>query len=153
VQDTFFVFGINPVVARDKNASPNFDKYQTFLSTHKAKITKLNLDPPPVSKMTEDGILKKFTIEESQGWTTNPFEEGQDVLIVCHIEPIFGPNYCSPELRLDHVYMLIMMLPIEPVVFEWPDPVTSATTSATTTPSNTQTRSPRSSCSRTSSCP
>ncbi len=44
--------------------------------------------------------------------------------IVCHIEPIFGPtrNYCSQELRLDHVYML----PIEPAVFEWPDPVTSA---------------------------
>ncbi len=55
--------------------------------------------------------------------------------IVCHIEPIFGPNYCSPELRLGHVYML----PIEPVVFEWPDPVTSAATSATTTPINLNT--------------
>ena len=52
--------------------------------------------------------------------------EGQDLLIVCHIEPTFAPNYCSPgpELRLDHVYML----PIEPVVFEWPAPVTSAAT-------------------------
>ena len=93
--------------------------------------------------MTEDGDLEKFTIEETQGWTINPVEEGQDVLIVCHIEPIFGPNYCSPEFRLDHVYMLIMMLPIEPVVFEWPDPVTSAATSATTTPSNTPNKKPK----------
>jgi hypothetical protein len=89
--------------------------------------------------VTEDGDLEKFTIEETQGWTINPVEEGQDVLIVGHIEPIFGPNYCSPEFRLDHVYML----PIEPVVFEWPDPVTSAATSATTTPSNTQNEKPK----------
>ena len=61
------------------------------------------------------------------------------MLIVCHIEPIFGPNYCSPEFRLDHVYML----PIEPVVFEWPDPVASASTSAATTPSNTPNKKPK----------
>ena len=94
---------------------------------------------PPVSKVTEDGDLEKFTIEETQGWTINPVEEGQDVLIVCHIEPIFGPNYCSPEFRLDHVYML----PIEPVAFEWPEPVTSASTSATTTPNNTPNKKPK----------
>jgi hypothetical protein len=39
--------------------------------------------------------------------------------------------------------MLIMMLPIEPVVFEWPDPVTSTATSAITTPSNTQNEKPK----------
>ena len=48
-------------------------------------------------------------------------------------------KYCSPELRLDHVYML----PIEPVVFEWPDPVASASTSAATTPSNTPNKKPK----------
>jgi hypothetical protein len=43
------------------------------------------------------------------------------------------------QLRLDHVYML----PIEPVAFEWPEPVTSASTSATTTPNNTPNKKPK----------
>ncbi len=96
---------------------------------------KQKLDPPPVSKVTTAGDLHKLAIEETQGWTIDPFvdSEGQEVLIVAHIEPTFAPNYCSPELRLDHVYML----PIEPAAFEWPEPITSATsasTSANTTP-------------------
>jgi hypothetical protein len=91
--------------------------------------------------VTKDGDLEKFTIEETQGWTINPIEEGQEVPIVCHIEPTFAPNYCSPgpELRLDHVYML----PIEPVAFEWPDHVTSASASAATTPSITPNKKPK----------
>ena len=40
-------------------------------------------------------------------WCGLSVPEGQDLLIVRHIiEPTFAPNYCSPELRLDHVYML-----------------------------------------------
>ena len=61
---------------------------------------------------------------------------------------IFGPSYCAPELRLDHVYML----PIEPIAFEWPDPVTSAATSDGDNNAGQhvyQTRSQGPSCSRT----
>ena len=65
---------------------------------------------------------------------------------------IFGPSYCAPdsELRLDHVYT--GMLPIEPIAFEWPDPVTSAATSDGDNNAGQhvyQTRSQRPSCSRT----
>ena len=126
------VVGLNPIVGRGKDTSPNIDKYSQFESLKRAKILKQNLDPPPVSKVTKAGNWEKLTIEATQGWTIDPFVEGQEVLIVGHIEPTFAPNYCSPELRLDHVYML----PIEPVAFEWPEPVTSASTSssAATTP-------------------
>ena len=55
------------------------------------------------------------------------------------IEPTFAPTYCSPELRLDHTYML----PIDPVVFEWPLAVASASTSATTTPHGTPNKKPK----------
>ena len=105
-------------------------------------VLKQNLDPPPVSKVTTAGDLQKLTIEETQGWTIDPFVEEQELLIVGHFEPTFAPNYCSAELRLDHVYML----PIEPVAFEWPEPITSATsasTSATTTPNNTPNKKPK----------
>ena len=83
--------------------------------------------------------MEKLTIEETEGWTIDPFVEGQEVLIVAHFEPTFASNYCSPELRLDHVYML----PIEPVAFEWPEPIPSASTSAATTPSNTPNKKPK----------
>ena len=73
------------------------------------------------------------------GWTHCPLQEGQELLIVCHIEPTFAPTYCSPELRLDHIYML----PIDPVVFEWPLAVASASTSATTTPNNNPNKKPK----------
>ena len=110
------------------------DKYSEYDSTKRAKILKQRLDPPAVSKVTKAGNLEKLMIEETEGWTIDPFVEGQEVLIVAHFEPTFASNYCSPELRLDHVYML----PIEPAAFEWPEHVTSASTSAATTPSNTQ---------------
>ena len=134
-----FVVGLNPIVGRGKNASPNIDKYIEYTSLKRAKILKQHVDPPAVSKFTKAGNLEKLTIEETQGWTIDPFEEGQEVLIVGHFEPTFAPNYCSPELRLDHVYML----PIEPVAFEWPEPITSASTSAATTPSNTPNKKPK----------
>ena len=117
-----FVVGLNPVVRRGKDASPNMDKYNEYDSTKRAKILKQRLDPPAVSKVTKAGNLEKLTIEETEGWTIDPFVEGQEVLIVAHFEPTFASNYCSPELRLDHVYML----PIEPAAFEWPEHVTSA---------------------------
>ena len=134
-----FVVGLNPVVGRGKDASPNMDKYNEYDSLKRAKILKLRLDPPAVSKFTKAGNLQKLTIEETEGWTIDPFMEGQEVLIVAHFEPTFAPNYCSPELRLDHVYML----PIEPAAFEWPEHVTSASTSAATTPSNTPNKKPK----------
>ena len=134
-----FVVTLNPVVGRGKDASPNFAKYNQYPSLFKAAVLKQNLDTPPVSKVTTAGDWQKFTIEETQGWTIEQFGEGQELLIVGHFEPTFAPNYCSPELRLDHVYML----PIEPVAFEWPEPVTSASTSATTTPNNTPNKKPK----------
>ncbi len=97
------------------------------------------MDPPPVSKVTKAGDLEKSTIDETIGLTISPITTGQAVLVVCHIKPTFAPDHCSPALRLDHV----CMLPIDPVVFEWPDPVTSASTSAATTPSNTPNKKPK----------
>ena len=109
-----FVVGLNLVVGRGKDASPNMDKYNEYDSTKRAKILKQRLDPPAVSKVTKAGNLEKLTIEETEGWTIDPFVEGQEVLIiVAHFEPTFASNYCSLELRLDHVYML----PTDPVVF------------------------------------
>jgi hypothetical protein len=134
-----FVVSLNPVVGRGKDTSPNLAKYNQYQSLFKAAVLKQNLDTPPVSKVTTTGDLQKLTIEETQGWTIAPFEEGQELLIVGHFEPTFAPNYCSPELRLDHVYIL----PIEPVAFEWPESVTSASTSATTTPNNTPNKKPK----------
>jgi hypothetical protein len=139
VNGSNFVVTLNPVVGRGKDASPNLAKYNQYPSLFKAAVLKQNLDPPPVSKVTTAGDLQKFTIEETQGWTFEQFVEGQELLIVGHFEPTFAPNYCSPELRLDHVYIL----PIEPVAFEWPESVTSASTSATTTPNNTPNKKPK----------
>ena len=134
-----FVVGLNHVVGRGKDASPYIDQYHKYHSTKRAKILKQRLDPPVVSKVTKAGNWEKLTIEATEGWTIDPFVEGQEVLIVAHFEPTFAPNYCSPELRLDHIYML----PIEPVAFVWPEPVTSASTSAATTPSNTPNKKPK----------
>jgi len=139
VNGSEFVVSLNPVVGGGKDASPNLAKYNQYPSLRTAVVLKQNLDPPPVSKVTTAGDLQKLTIEETQGWTIDPFVEGQEVLVVAHIEPTFATNYCSPELRLDHVYML----PIEPVAFEWPEPITSASTSATTTPNNTPNKKPK----------
>ncbi len=130
-----FVVTLNPVVGRGKDASPNLAKYNQFPSLRKAAVLKQNLEPPPVSKVTTAGDLQS---EETQGWTIDPFVEGQELLILGHFEPTFAPNYCSAELRLDHVYIL----PIEPVAFEWPEPITSASTSATTT-NNTPNKKPK----------
>ena len=55
-----FVVGLNPVVGRGKDASPNMDKYNEYDSTKRAKILKQRLDPPAVSKVTKDGNLKKL---------------------------------------------------------------------------------------------
>ena len=52
---------------------------------------------------------------------------------------VHDASYCSPELRLDHIYML----PIDPVVFEWPLAVASASTSAATTPHGTPNKKPK----------
>jgi len=52
---------------------------------------------------------------------------------------VHDASYCSPELRLDHIYML----PIDPVVFEWPLSVASASTSTTTTPHSTPNKKPK----------
>ena len=96
----------SPLKGRGKDASPRIAKYNQFPSLHRAIVLKQKLDTPPVSKVTTAGDLQKLTIEETQGWTIDPFVEGQEVLMVAHIEPTFAPNYCSPALRLDHVYML-----------------------------------------------
>jgi hypothetical protein len=94
---------------------------------------------PPVSKVTKDGDLEKFAIEETQGWTIKPGRKrARGAYCVPHRAHL-RPELCSQELRLDPVYML----PIEAVVFEWPDPVTSASTSAATTPSNTPNKKPK----------
>ena len=136
-----FVVGLNHVVGRGKDASPYIDQYHKYHSTKRAKILKQRLDPPVVSKVTKAGNWEKLAIEATEGWTidSDPFVEGQEVLIVAHFEPTFAPSYCSPELRLDHIYML----PIEPVAFVWPETVTSASTSAATTPSNTPNKKPK----------
>jgi hypothetical protein len=47
VNGTNFVVGINPIVARGKNPSPNIKNYNKLVSLQKAKILKQNLDPPP----------------------------------------------------------------------------------------------------------
>jgi hypothetical protein len=109
VNGTNFVVTLNPVVGRcGKDASPNLAKYNQYPSLFKAAVLKQNLDTPPVSKVTTAGDWQKLTIEETQGWTIEQFVvvEGQELLIVGHFEPTFAPNYCSPELRLDHVYIL-----------------------------------------------
>ena len=134
-----FVIGLNHVVGRGKDASPNIDQYHKYHSTKRAKILKQRLDPPVVSKVTKAGNWEKLTIEATEGWTIDPFVEGQEVLIVAHIEPTFAPTYCSPELCLDH----INILPIDPVVFEWPLAVASASTSAATTPHGTPNKKPK----------
>ena len=51
---------------------------------------------PPVSKVTKDGDLEKFAIEETQGWTLEQFGEGQELLIVGHFEPTFGSGRGGP---------------------------------------------------------
>ena len=60
----------------------------------------------------------------------------------------------SPELRLGLDHICTLRLPTDRVVFEWPDPVISASTSVATKPNSivTPTRSPRSSSAPTSRC-
>jgi len=134
------VMGLNPIVCRDKKkTSPNKDTYGDYDSTRTAGVLKQNVDPPPISHPMIDGSMEKMTLDETMGWTHCPIAEGHKLLVVGHIEPTFAPNYCSPELRLDHIYML----PIDPVVFEWPLSVASASTSTTTTPHSTPNKKPK----------
>ena len=140
VDEQPMVVGLSPIVNRDKKkTSPNKDKYATYGSTSTAGVLKQNVDPPPISHPMIDGSMEKMTFEMTLGWTQHPIAEGQILLVVGHIEPTFAPNYCSPELRLDHIYML----PIDPVVFEWPLSIASASTSTTTTPQGTSNKKPK----------
>ena len=140
VENLPMVMTLNPVVCRDKKkTSPHQDTYGDYISTTPAKVLKQLVDPPPISHPMIDGSMEKMTIDMTMGWTHCPLAEGQKLLVVCHLEPTFAPSYCSAELRLDHIYML----PIDPVVFEWPLTVASASTSATTTPNNTPNKKPK----------
>ena len=131
-----FVVGLNPIVGRGKDASPNIDKYSQFESLKRAKILKQRLDPPAVSKFTKAGNLEKLTIEETEGWTIDPFMEGQEVLLW----PTSSPPSPRTIARLNFDSITFTCCP---VAFEWPEPVTSASTSAATTPSNTPNKKPK----------
>ena len=132
--------GLNPVVHRDKKkTSPYKDNYGDYDSTKTASVLKQVVDPPPISHPVIDGTMEKMTFEMTLGWTQCPIGEGHKLLVVGHLEPTFAPTYCSAELRLNHIYML----PIDPVVFEWPLAVASASTSAATTPHSTPNKKPK----------
>ena len=92
---------------------------------------------PAISNHREvNGRLAKPLV----GWTIRPISEASSDHCVPHRAHL-RPELCSQELRLDPVYMLPIR--VEAVVFEWPDPVTSASTSAATTPSNTPNKKPK----------
>ena len=134
------VMTLNPVVCRDKKKDfakpgqvPRLHLHHDREGAQAGRRSATDIAPDVRRHMA------KMTIEETMGWTHCPLGEGQTLLVVCHLEPTFAPTYCSPELRLDHIYML----PIDPVVFEWPLAVASASTSATTTPNNTPNKKPK----------
>ena len=128
---------INYIIHRDKTEqSPfvaNYRKYTGTLTT--AANKKEILDPPKSQYFMHDGTIQTYDIDNLLGWTTDPWEIGQKVVVVGHFEPTFASTYCSAELRIDTIYKL----PEDPVPFQWPaTPMSPASRrSAATTPKTT----------------
>ena len=143
-----FVVGLNPIVGRGKDAAPNIDKYNEYTSLKRAKILKQRLDPPAVSKFTKAGNLEKLTIEETEGWTIDPFMEGQEVLLW----PTSSPPSPRTIARLNFDSITFTCCPSSQSPSSGPSPSRPRPLRRQRRRATHPTRSPRSSYSRTSSC-
>ena len=80
---------INYIIHRDKTEqSPfvaNYRKYTGTLTT--AANKKEILDPPKSQYFMHDGTIQTYDIDNLLGWTTDPWEIGQKVVVVGHFEP------------------------------------------------------------------
>jgi hypothetical protein len=91
-----FVVGLNPIMTNEKKSFAE-------LPPRRRRHSSRNPTRHPNACVNNAGAFEKSTIDQTISWTQCTVTEGQELLIVCHIEPTFARNYFSPELRLDHV--------------------------------------------------
>jgi hypothetical protein len=108
----------NYIITRDKTKqSPYGAENRKYTGTLKTAANKKEiLDPPKSQYFMDDGTVKTYDIDNLCGWTQEPWEIGQKLVVVGHFEPTFASTYCSAELRIDTIYKL----PEDPVPFKWP---------------------------------
>jgi hypothetical protein len=127
----------NYIITREKTKqSPYSAEYRKYTGALKTAANKREiLDPPKSQYFMDDGTVKTYDIDNMCGWTQEPWEIGQKLVVVGHFEPTFASTYCSAELRIDTIYKL----PEDPVPFKWPDTPMSPPSrrSAASTPKTT----------------
>ena len=114
-------------------ANPDFVKTKDTLK--EARDAKLNIDNIRTSVFEKTGEMRTLTIHDYEGFSKYDYiQHGTPIAIMGRIEVKFAPNYCAPELVIDHLYVL----DDTPRQFEFPK-IETAVSSASSTP----TKSPR----------
>ena len=100
-----------------------------------ARDAKLNIDNIRTSVFEKTGEMRTLTIHDYEGFSKYDYiQHGTPIAIMGRIEVKFAPNYCAPELVIDHLYVL----DDTPRQFEFPK-IETAVSSASSTP----TKSPK----------